>query len=151
MRPNRKQKQAGQVLVESALSMILYLGIVFATFNLAIILFVFQSYSDRARHALRVASVPTYDAGTTPATIQNLILFGQSTVPGGTANANTGFMGLQRSNISVIPNINGSNNASSRITVQIANFSYSTFAFAMFGGSTSGTGRTIEVSLPYEQ
>lgn len=131
--------------------MTLYLGIIFAIFNLAIVLFVLQTYSDRARHALRVASVQPYDASTTPAKIQNLILFGDSTVPEGTADANTGFVGLQRSNISVTPTIIGANNPNNRITVTIANYSYSTFSFAILGGSTSGTGRTIEVSLPYEQ
>ena len=151
MPQDRKKKQAGQALIESALSMSVYLAFILATFNLAIVLFMFQSYSDRARNALRVCTVSAYDAATTPTEIQNMILFNQKTVPAGTANADVGYMGLNRSNITVTPNITGPNDSSSRITVRIANVSYSTFSFAILGGSTSGTGRAIEVSLPYER
>lgn len=148
MRQNNQNSERGQALVEAALSMSLYLTFIFATFNLAIVLFMFQSYSDRARHALRVVTVSAYDANTTPTTVQNLILFGETTVPSGTADSSSGYMGLQRSSISVTPSITGSEN--DRLTVKISNYTYSTFSFGMLGGSVGGTGRDIEISLPYE-
>lgn len=133
-------------MVESALTITVYLAFVIATMELAQSLFMFQTYSDRARHALRLVCVRTYDA-TTEATIQNWIMYDQATVPEG-SDGNTGYLGIRRSNISLTASLPG--NSSDRLTVRISNYSYSILSYALFGRSTSFTGRTIQYSHSYE-
>lgn len=148
MRPNNRHRaERGQAYIEAALTMSLYLVFVISTFELAQTMFLFQTFSDRARHGLRQVCVQTYDASTTETTLQNWILYDQATVPSGQDSA-TGFLGLQRSSIHLIPSVTGSDN--DQLSVRISNYSVSFFSMAFVGASTSYTGRAIEYSHTYE-
>lgn len=144
---SKHHSEKGQAMIEAALTMSLYLIFVISTFELAQTMFLFQTFSDRARHGLRQVCVQTYDASTTETTLQNWILYDQATVPTGQDSA-TGFLGLQRSSVHLTPSINGNDN--DRLAVRISNYSVSFFSMAFFGGSTSYTGRAIEYSHTYE-
>jgi hypothetical protein len=148
MRLLSPKNRKGQALVESALSLLVYLIFILGTLELAQIMFLFQTFSDRARHALRMVCVEPYNAATSEAKLQNYILFGQATVPAGSSGS-SGFLGLQRSSIQLIATIPGNNN--NRLTVRVSNYSVSFLTRALVSQSTTISGRTIEYTHPYEQ
>lgn len=148
MRPNnRHQSEKGQAFIEAALTLSLYLVFVISTFELAQTMFLFQTYSERARHGLRMVCVQAYDPATTETTLQNWVLYDQATVPAG-GNTSTGFLGLQRSSIHLTASIAGNDN--DRLSVRVSDYSYSFISMALFGGSTSYTGRPIQYTHTYE-
>ncbi|HYZ83467.1 MAG TPA: TadE family protein [Bryobacteraceae bacterium] len=143
-----RSRQRGQALVEGALTLIVYLALLLGTMELAQTMFLFQTYSDRARHALRMVCIEAYDPATTEAKLQNWVLYGQPTVPAG-ASSSSGYLGLQRSSIQLIADL--PDNENNRLTVRISNYSFSLFTGLLVGATTgSSSGRTIEYSHPYE-
>jgi hypothetical protein len=142
---------AGQAMLEAALTISLYLLFVIGAMELGATLFVFQSYADRARHAVRMASVKPYDPQATTTLIQNLILYGEPQIPSG-ANPDRGFMGLERGQIEVATSKSEDGDTSDgHLTVRIANYKYSLLSWALAGSSSAPrVGRTIEFSHAYE-
>jgi hypothetical protein len=138
-------------MLEAALTISLYLLFVVGAMELGATLFVFQSYSDRARHAARIAAVKAYDPAATTALVQNLILYGEAEIPPA-ANPSRGFMGLERSQIEVDgPSAREADPGDSHVTVRIANYKYSLLSWALAGSPTAARfGRTIEFSHSYE-
>jgi hypothetical protein len=80
-------------MLESALTLVVFLAIFIGVFDVGTMLFVHQTLSDRARNAARWGAVNAFDA----TSIQNLVLYGATTQPQG----QTGFFGLNTSNVVV--------------------------------------------------
>jgi hypothetical protein len=149
MRHNKKRSQErGQAMIESALTLLVYLTFVLSTLELSQTLFLLQTYSDRARHALRMVCVQPYNSATSETTLQNWVMYNQATVPSG-ANSSQGYLGIRRSSISLIATLPGT--SANLLTVRISNYAFSLISFALVGRNTSYTGRTIQYSHTYEQ
>ena len=83
----RRQKQAGQSLIESTLILTAFMGLIIGMSGIGQLLFVRQTLADRARMAARFGALNSYD----PAAIRRMVLFGTAdAAPGQTA-----FFGLK--------------------------------------------------------
>ena len=71
----RACKQAGQSLVESALILTAFMGLLLGMASVGQLLFVSQTLADRVRMAARWGALNTYD----PAPIRRLVLYGTAT------------------------------------------------------------------------
>ena len=79
---SRARKQSGQSLVESALVLASFMGLLVGMTAIGESLFVRQTLADRARMAARWGALSSYD----PAAIRNVVLFGTpAPAPGDTA------------------------------------------------------------------
>jgi hypothetical protein len=79
---NRARKQAGQSLVESALILTAFMGLLLAMAGVGQLLFVRQTLADRVRVAARWGALNSYD----PAAIRRVVLFGTATPAPGQAS-----------------------------------------------------------------
>jgi hypothetical protein len=68
----RRQKQAGQSLLESTLILAAFMGLIIGMSGVGQLLFVRQTLADRARMAARWGALNSYD----PAAIRRMVLFG---------------------------------------------------------------------------
>jgi len=68
----RARKQAGQSLVESALILAAFMGLLLGMAGIGQLLFVRQTLADRARMAARWGAMNSYD----PAAIRRMVLYG---------------------------------------------------------------------------
>jgi Flp pilus assembly protein TadG len=126
-------RRAGTALVEAALSLMLYMYIVFSLFDFGYVMYMHQTLANRAQSAARYGALnPTDITG-----IKNYVLYNQSTGSG------TGLFGLTSSNVTATRT--GSGTSADRITVSISSFHY-----PMISPGFSGTGKTITVSIPVE-
>jgi hypothetical protein len=90
---NRVRKQAGQSLIESALILAAFMGLLVGMATIGESLFVKQTLADRARLAARWGALNSYD----PAAIRQVVLYGTAQpAPGQTA-----FFGLTPSAVEV--------------------------------------------------
>ena len=79
---NRAHRQAGQSLVESALILTAFMGLLLGMAGVGQLLFVRQTLADRTRMAARWGALHTYD----PAAIRRVVLYGRpDPAPGETA------------------------------------------------------------------
>jgi hypothetical protein len=69
---SRAQKQAGQSLIESALILAAFMGLLLGMAGIGQSLFVRQTLADRARMAARWGALNSYD----PSAIRRMVLFG---------------------------------------------------------------------------
>jgi hypothetical protein len=90
---NRARKQTGQSLIESALILTAFMGMLLAMTGVGQSLFVRQTLADRARMAARWGALHSYD----PVAIRRVVLFGSATP----APADTPFFGLTPSSVDV--------------------------------------------------
>ncbi len=72
---NRAHKRAGQSLIESALILTAFMGLLVGMAGVGQMLFVRQTLADRARIAARWGALNNYD----PAAIRSMVLFGTAT------------------------------------------------------------------------
>ena len=86
-----KVMRKGQSLVETALVLAAFMGLLLGVVDLGQMLIMRQSLLDRVRTASRWGSMHTYD----PGAIRNMVLYG-TTIPGG-----AGFAGMQAADITV--------------------------------------------------
>jgi len=78
----RARKQAGQSLIESALILTAFMGLIVGMAGIGQLLFVRETLADRARMAARWGALNSYD----PAAIRSMVLFGTAdAAPGQTA------------------------------------------------------------------
>lgn len=82
----RARRQAGQSLVESALVLTAFMGLLLGMMGIGQLLFVRQTLADRARMAARWGALNQYD----PAAIRRMVLFGTAAPSEG----QTAFFGL---------------------------------------------------------
>jgi Flp pilus assembly protein TadG len=118
------QDRRGAQMVETALILAAFLFMLLGAFDFCEILFVHQSMVERTRAAARYAEV---NLGTDLPTIQNLINYGQTTVP---VNSTPAF-GLAGGNITDSAASNGDVSSQRKITV--SNYQFS--ALSPMGGT----------------
>lgn len=87
----KRNRQKGGTVLETVLTLIVFLALFFGIFDVGTMLFVHQTITDRARNAARWGAVNIYD----PTSIQNLVLYGTTA-----AGATTAF-GLTTANVTV--------------------------------------------------
>jgi Flp pilus assembly protein TadG len=116
--------QRGAQMVETALVLLPFLFMLLGAFDFCQILFVHQSLVERTRSAARYAEV---NPGTDLTTLQNLVMYGQTTTP---ANSVPAF-GLTGGNIADDPAPNGDVSQERKITVS----NYQFRALSPMGGS----------------
>jgi len=97
-RQEKRKRQRGQAMVESALVLLLFLSTLIAVLDFSQLLFTQQMLVERTRSALRWGMIHAWDGSGD--SIANIILFNQSTARPDAAFV-SGFMGLKRANISV--------------------------------------------------
>ena len=89
----KRSRSQGQSLVESALILAAFMGLLLGMVGIGQMLFVRQTFSERVHQAARWGAVNTYDANA----IRNLVLYGASAPDSGA----TPFMGLTASEVVV--------------------------------------------------
>lgn len=147
MRTRRFHHQKGQALVESALTLVVFLALLIGIFDVGEILFVHQTLIDRARNAVRWGVVNPYDQ----TAMQNLVLYGATTPGDGQSAA----FGLTSSNVVVTRPAADVGKPEDRINVTIS-YSFNFFTGAFVQGATTGASSLplinmlIQYSLPYE-
>ncbi len=93
MKTTRRNGQNGSTLLESVLTLIVFLTLFLGVFDIGEMFFVHQTLTDRARNAARWGAVNAYDA----TSIQNLVLYGATMQ----AQGQTASFGLTASNVTV--------------------------------------------------
>jgi len=123
--------------VESALVLIVFMVMLIGVFDVAQMLYVHTSITERIRGALRWAVVNTYDE----TAIRNYVLYGQTTAPqnGSTLfSMTTSMVDVQRV---------GEGTTDDRIVITVSNFKYTLLSPFVSGVKT---GASIVEGLPYE-
>ena len=82
MHPHKRHRQKGGSMLESVLTLVVFLALFFGVFDVGEMLFVHQTLTDRARNAARWGAVNTYDA----TSITNLVLYNATTPAEGQHN-----------------------------------------------------------------
>jgi len=148
MHITKRNRQTGGALLESVLTLVVFLALFIGVFDVGEMLFVHQTLTDRARNAARWGAVSTYDA----TSIQNLVLYGTTTPAQGQAAA----FGLTTSNVTVSRPAADVGQPEDRVVVTIT---YPVSLVSVFLGQSgsrwSGTSAPtwnleIQVSTPYE-
>ncbi|MEO7649581.1 MAG: TadE family protein, partial [Bryobacteraceae bacterium] len=132
----RKRGERGAVIVETSLVFIIFTFMMVGAFDFGQFLFTQQALADRARLAARWGSVSD---PTNSSAIQNMVLYGQSTVPVGSG----GVFGLTSSNVTSAVTDSGTDNY--RLTVMISGY---TFSYAILGHLLGAAGPKITVAVP---
>lgn len=133
----RRVAEKGSALLESALVVIVFLTALIAALDLGIYLFINESLAERVRNALRYGAVNTFDA----ATIQNIVLYGQTAEPSGQPAA----FNLERSMVNVTRMDAGS--TEDRIVLTVTYRPLQVFSPALGGSLPS---MKISQTAPYE-
>jgi len=125
-------------MVEGALVIPLFTGLLIGIFDLGQVLFIRQTFVARVRNAVRYAVVNAYDE----TAIKNVVLYGLATAPAGST---TGAFGLTAGMVSVARSDVGT--SEQRIVVTISGYPYRFFSPWIHGAFS---GRAIVASLPLE-
>ena len=147
MHTTKRNRQRGGTMLESVLTMVVFLAMFIGVFDIGEMLFVHQTLTDRARNAARWGAVNTFDAPT----IQNLVLYG-ATVP---VSGQVASFGLSGSNVTVTRPATGIGTPEDRVVVTIV---YPVTLISVFIGQSTNWSATsvptwnlqIQVSTPYE-
>ena len=143
----KRNRQRGGTLLESVLTLMVFLALFIGVFDIGEMLFVHQTLTDRARNAARWGAVNTFDA----TSMQNLVRYG-ATAP---AAGQTASFGLTPSNVTVTRPTASIGTPEDRVVVTII---YPITLLSVFMGQSatwSGTAvptwnLQIQVSAPYE-
>jgi len=147
MRTFKRNRQRGGTMLESVLTLVVFLAMVIGVFDIGEMFFVHQTLTDRARNAARWGAVNAFD----PTSIQNLVLYGATTPSTGQAAS----FGLAGSNVTVTRPVAGIGTPEDRVVVTIT---YPVTLISVFiGQSTNWSVASvptwnlqIQVSTPYE-
>jgi hypothetical protein len=137
MMDRSKNKERGNLLLESALVLLAFFLIVISVFDFGQVLYLHEGITERVRAALRYGTVNSYD-GTA---IQNYVIYGQPAPP---PSANPDFS-LTPAMVSVQRADAGTTD--DRVTITVSNYPY-LFLSPFIAGAR--TGSPIVESLPYE-
>jgi hypothetical protein len=136
----RRAGQRGQAMVESALVLIVTLGILIGTCDFGQFLYLHQSLTERVRAAARYGAVRAY---TWPGTDTiNVAVYNDPNAPNGSTSI---IPGLTTDMVTV--EIIGEGTDAARIRVSISNFPFNFFSPWI---AQHATARTIIASVPYE-
>lgn len=143
---HRKQRQAGNSILEAALTMTAFCGILFGLFDAGQLLYAQETIAERARQAVRWASVNTWNSDA-QSTVANMIVYGR---PEHHDDDNgVGIYGLSTSNVTVTrPQPDFS--AGDRIIVVVTPITVPTFSGRIINGAASWPTLRVTVSQPYE-
>lgn len=147
MRTFKRNRQRGGTLLESVLTLVVFLAMFIGVFDIGETFFVHQTLTDRARNAARWGAVNTFD----PTSIQNLVLYGALTPATGQAAS----FGLAGTNVTVTRPAAGIGTPEDRVVVTII---YPVTLVSVFiGRSTNWSASSvptwnlkIQISTPYE-
>ena len=138
--PTRRLQQRGQAMVESALVLIVSLGVLMGTCDFGQFLYLHQSLTERVRMAARYGAVKPY---TWPGTdTQNMAVYNTTTPAQG---AKSVVPGLTTSMVTAEIIAEGTDAA--RIRVSITNYPFNFFSPWI---ARQATARPIIASIPYE-
>jgi Flp pilus assembly protein TadG len=145
MHSSKRNRQKGGTVLETVLTLIVFLALFFGIFDVGTMLFVHQTITDRARNAARWGAVNTYN----PTSIQNLVLYGTTA-----AGATTAF-GLTAANVTVSRPATNIGQPEDRIIVTVVYPVH--LVSVLLGQSATGSGGSvptwnlrIQISTPYE-
>lgn len=149
---HRRENQRGQALVESVLTLMAFLIILFGMIEIGEILFVHQTIAERIRNAVRWGAVNAWDSTNSPTQISNLVLYG-TTAPDPSTQP---IFNLTSQNVSVTrPQPDYS--AADRIVVTVSGYALTFITNAVVqasNGNASPSGQfnglTIQESVLYE-
>ena len=113
-RAGARSRQKGSVLLESALTLLLFFSIFIAICDFGQFLFLHQTLVELVRGALRYGSVNQYDA----TAIQNMVLYGQPQQPAGASPV------FQLTPSMVTVSRQDAGTTDDRIVVTVANYSF---------------------------
>ncbi len=133
----RKRKNRGSVIVESALTFIVFFGMIVGAFDFGQFLFVHQALVERTRSAARWGAV---NDPTDSASITNMLLYNQADAP---SNGSATYMNVTAANVSVTNP--GAGTDQYRLNIQVSGYSYTVLSFFIAGNFT---GLPISVSVP---
>lgn len=137
----KRRARRGQATLEGALVLLLFLGILIGILDLGQLLFVHQMLGERARNAVRYASVNDWSAGNIART-QNLVVYGATDpAPGATP-----FFSI-RQNMVRVERPTPDYSSEDRVVVTVSGYPFEFFSFYIAG---LATGRPIVASLPFE-
>jgi Flp pilus assembly protein TadG len=144
----KRHRQKGGTLLESALTLVVFLTLFIGVFDVGEMLFVHQTLTDRARNAARWGAVNAFDA----ASIQNLVLYGATTP----AQNQMASFGLAASNVVVSRPAASIGKPEDRVIVTVT---YPVSLISVFlgrsashwsGASVPTWNLQIQISTPYE-
>ena len=135
---SRLRNRQGNVIVEAAFTLLLFMTMILSLFDFSWMLFYHQTLMNQARAAARYGAINPADTNG----IQNMALYNSTT---GNGNAN-GVLGLTSSNVSVTRS-GTAGGIDDRIVVKITGYHYNLITLAWAG---SHSGRDIIVSIPVE-
>lgn len=133
----RSQPRRGSAFIEASLVALTFSLVLIGIFDCGQFLFLHQALVERARYAARWGVV-TDPTDTT--SIQNMVLYNQTTVPPPPAN---GYFGLTSSMVQVSTADSGTDNY--RLIIQITSYPYRVFSPLIAG---TYTGPNITISVP---
>jgi Flp pilus assembly protein TadG len=134
----------GNTLVESTLVFGAFMFMLIGTFDFGQFLFVHQTLVERARNAVRYATV---NSAATTTEIQNMVLYNQTTVPTGRTIGDFGVTSAMVAVSNVTTDAAGNTSQSPGKKVVISGYPFTMFSPYVGGAKT---GRTIVASLPKE-
>jgi hypothetical protein len=142
---SKRNRQKGGTVLETVLTLIVFLALFFGIFDVGTMLFVHQTLTDRARNAARWGAVNTFD----PISIQNLVLYGTTTA------GPTPSFGLSAANVTVSRPAATIGQPEDRVIVTVI---YPVHLVSVLlgqsstwsGGSVPSWNLRIQVSTPYE-
>ena len=133
MQRKLQTRESGAALVEAALTLSLFLAIVFSLFDLGYIMFLHQTIASRVEAAARYGALnPTETTG-----MQNYVLYNAATGSGPV------IFGLTASNVSATRSGAGTND--DRVVVTVSGYTYPAISPGL-----SGHGKPITASMPVE-
>jgi Flp pilus assembly protein TadG len=136
----RRRSSKGNVILETALIFIVFLGLLLGAFDFGQFLFIHQALVQRVRWAARWGAINNPSDSTS---ITNMVLYDQAATPSaGTA----GYFGLTSSNVSVSSPGSGTKNY--LLYVKVSGYTYSVLSPYITG---TYTGPPITVAVPLGQ
>ncbi len=143
---SRSKRQGGNAFLEAALTMVAFCGVLFGLFDVGQLLYAQETIAERARQAVRWASVTAWDSSV-QSTVANMILYGRQNQQ--SDDNGVGIYGLNTSNVTVTrPQPDYS--SADRIVVVVNPISVPTFSGGLINGTNSWPTLKVTVSQPYE-
>jgi Flp pilus assembly protein TadG len=136
---SRKRRQRGSGLLEGALTVSMFTGLVLSVLDFGQLVYMHQALSERVRWVARRAAI----YGWSETTVKSYVAYNRETAPDGGAG---GYFGLRASNVQVTYPDGNSNAA--RMMVRVSGLSYP--LVTPWFGRNSGTNMPIEIAAPLE-
>ena len=141
VREMRNSRRRGATVVEAALVFLMLMMVVLGCFDFGFVLFQYQTLVHRSSSAARYAAInPTDLTGA-----QNIVLYGQTTIPTGKSSGAAGIFGLVPSMVAISRANTGQ--PEDRITVTLSGYRF-IFVAPFIAGSF--VANPINVSIPVE-